>query len=183
MFKGLLIEWASPRLAAPVWTVLWGETPPCVVMEKQFRYRSENRRLTTPKSLETFVQLKQTSRQPLCCSDELFFFHPCWRTNWWNDEMRTACQWTSNTFCRLGTGLQAVSEQSPSDISKVPTVSEEDDVPLSVKQCGDNEGLSLACLQENTETTFTKLFIRVLLLTCSSAGFIYNILQLIKLQL
>lgn len=51
-----------------------------------------------------------------------------------------------------GLGCGAVSEQSPGNISKEPSVSEKDNIHLSVKQCGDGEGLSLAGLQENTET-------------------------------
>lgn len=66
--------------------------------------------------------------------------------------MRGCCSSTFGTFSRFEIRLRAVSEQSPSDIFKVPSVLEKDDVQLGVEQCGDREGLSLASLQEDTQT-------------------------------
>lgn len=76
-------------------------------------------------------------------SASVSWFPSMLKINWWNEG---CCSWTSGTFGRTGTGLRAVSEQSPSNISKEPSVSEKDNVHLGVKQCGDAEGLSLASL-------------------------------------
>lgn len=82
------------------------------------------------------------------------------KTNWGIDE-ETAGHLQRGS----GTGLQAVSEQSPSNISEKTSMSEEDNVHLRVKQCGDGEGLSLAGLEENIETPSlkrSKCFIKML---------------------
>lgn len=63
------------------------------------------------------------------------------------------------------------SEKGPSNISEVASVLEKDNVHLRVEQCGDQEGLSLACLQENTETRLLNqhAFIERLFLKSSSS--------------
>lgn len=59
--------------------------------------------------------------------------------------------------------MQVVSEKSPGNISEMASVSEKDYVHVGVEQCRDEEGLSLAGLQEKTDTTFTGLVIKMLL--------------------
>lgn len=61
-------------------------------------------------------------------------------------------------------GWGSCSEWSPSDISKVPPVSEKDDVHLGVEKCCNDERLPLASLQENTEAPFTKPFFKDVIL-------------------
>lgn len=46
-----------------------------------------------------------------------------------------------------------LSEQSPSNVSEEPSVLEQDNVRVGVKQGGDGEGLSLAGLQKKTRNT------------------------------
>lgn len=49
-------------------------------------------------------------------------------------------------------GGASFSEESPSDISEVSAVSEDDDANLAVEHGGDREGLPVTGLQEHTNT-------------------------------
>lgn len=49
-------------------------------------------------------------------------------------------------------GGGSFSEESPSDISEVSSVSEDDNVDLAVEHGGDGEGLPVTGLQEQTQT-------------------------------
>lgn len=118
--------------------------------------------------LMTAIQLKEANHQQLCCSNELSS-RPCWRQT--GDTMRAAVHKPRPHSIEVGPGWRLFSEESPSNISKVPSVSEKDNIHLGVKQCCNKEGLSLASLQESTEAIFTKPFIKVLLLTCKFAEY------------
>lgn len=48
-------------------------------------------------------------------------------------------------------GGGAFSEESPSDVSEVSSVSEDDNVNLAVEHGGDGEGLPVTGLQEQTD--------------------------------